>query len=169
MDENGSRRRERRANSTPPKHSEGRIDFLLNSEEKILQSIAGRAPVPKILNEICTALDCQIGSIVSLISLPEDDVTSTSQMARNAALFGLHVFFSTGVFAESGEELGALEVYCSTPRDPVSDEVHLMERAACLAAISIECDIRKREMANWSIPKELPVRGTAQKSRARLN
>src|SRR5580658_5137162 len=127
MDEHRSRRRERRLIPMQPQHPEGRVHYLLEAEEQILRSIAVRAPVPQILNEICTALDCQIGNMVSLISLPQDDIASTAEVARNAALFGLHIFSSAGIFGDCGEELGSLEMYCCTARNPSSPELQLIE------------------------------------------
>lgn len=118
--------------------SESRAHYLLEAEEQILRLIAARAAVPEILNEICSALDRQIGNMVSLISAPEDDVTSTAEMARNAVLFGLHIFSSTAIFGERGEELGSLEMYCCSVRAPSVREVKLIARAVCLAAIAME-------------------------------
>ncbi len=163
MDEYRSRPREKWPTSVPLYHSDGQIQFLLNSEEKNLQWITARAPVPEILNEICTALNCQIGNIVSFISQPEDDVTNTAEIARNAALFGLHFFSSAGIVAESGDELGSLEIYCYAPLKPSSHELHLIERAACLAGIAIERNIQKGQKTNWRIPEEGPVQGTSGK------
>lgn len=140
MDEDRSRPRERRLIPVPCHDSEGRIQYLLNAEERILQSISARTPVSAILNEICTALDCQMGNMVSLISLRKDETTSVAEIARNAELFGLYIFLSVGIFAESGEELGSLEMYCCNPRNPSRGEIQLIERAACLAAIAIERD-----------------------------
>lgn len=146
-----------------PRHSEGRIQYLLKAEEQILRSISARAPVPQILNGICCALDCQIGNMVSLISLPENDATSAAEIARNAALFGLYIFFSAGIVAESGEELGSLEMYCCVPRNPSLREFQLIERAACLAAIAIERDIEADHRANVGIQENPPVRGNGRK------
>jgi hypothetical protein len=161
MDEHRSRHRERRLIPVQLQRSEGRVQYLLEAEEQILRSIAVRAPVPEILNEICTALDCQIGNMVSLISMPEDDIASAAEIARNAALFGLHIFSSTGVFNERGEELGSLEMYCCTERNPSSNELQLIERAVCLAAIAMECDTKAGHQANHRMPEKGTARGNA--------
>jgi len=139
---------------TQPQQSEGRVHYLLEAEEQILRSIAARAAVPEILNEICTALDRQIGNMVSLISAPEDDVASAAEIARNAGLFGLHIFSSTGIFGECGEDLGSLEMYCCTARDPSTHEVKLIARAACLAAIAMESRTKPGYQADHRIPKK---------------
>lgn len=143
-----------------PRDSEGRIQYLMNAEESIVRAISARSPVPEILNEICIALDRQIGNMVSLISRFEDRATSLSEIARNAALFGLHIFSSVGIFAESGDELGSLEMYCCTPRHPSPFELRLIERGACLAAIAIECDTGPGHSADRRIPEKGYVRRT---------
>jgi hypothetical protein len=163
MDKFHSRSRERWEIPVPPRHSEDRIQYLLKAEEQILRSITTRAPLPGILNEICSALDCQIGNMVSLISLAEDDATSAADIGRNAALFGLYIFFSAGIVAESGEELGSLELYCCVPRNPSPREFQLIERAACLAALAIDRDMEAGHYANCRIPENRPVRGNALK------
>jgi hypothetical protein len=147
MDEHRSRQRERRWMPVQLQHSEGRVQYVLEAEEQILRSIAVRAPVSQILNEICTSLDRQIGGMVSLISLPEDDVASTADTARNAALFGLHIFFSAGIYGDRGEELGSLEMYCCIARDPSIHELQWIERAVCLAAIALECSHKASQRA----------------------
>ena len=116
MDEQRFRQGVRRLIPWQLQHSEGKVQYLLEAEEQILRSIAVRAPVPRILNEICTALDCRIGNMVSLISLREDEVGDTVEIARNAALFGLYIFFSGPIFGASGGEIGSLEMYCCTAR-----------------------------------------------------
>ena len=144
-----------------PQHSEGRVRYLLEAEEQILRSIALRAPLPKILNEICTALDCQIGNMVSLISLPEDDLASATEIARNAALFGLHIFFSGSIFGQCGAELGSLEMYCCLARNPSPYELQLTGRAACLAAMAMECGAKVGHRTSHGAPEEGPASGNA--------
>lgn len=118
--------------------AEEKVQYTSGLEEHVLQSISSRAPLPKVLNEICSVLDCQIGNVVSLISLPGKDVGDLEEIARNAALFGLYTFCSEGVFGKSDELLGFLEMYSSVARSPNSSEFHLIERAMCLAAIAIQ-------------------------------
>lgn len=118
--------------------AEEKVQYASRMEEHVLQSISSRAPLPKVLNEICSVLDCQIGNVVSLISVPGEDVGDLEEIARNAALFGLCTFCSEGVFSENDELLGFLEMYSSVARNPNSSEFHLIERAMCLAAIAIQ-------------------------------
>jgi len=131
--------------SVPPRYSVDRIQYLLKTEEQILQSISARAPISTILDDICAALDCQIGNTVSLISVPGNNVMSAAEVSSSAALFGLHVFVSVVIRAESVEELGSLEMYCCVLRNPTPREFQLIERAVCLAAVAIK---RYRETGN---------------------
>ena len=117
---------------------DGKTQYLLRAEEQLLQSISSRASLPKVLNEICSALDFQIDNVVSLITLPSDDPSELGGIAMDAARFGLHNFCCEGVPAENDELLGFLEMYCSVPREPTAEEVQLIERAKCLAAIAIK-------------------------------
>jgi hypothetical protein len=124
--------------SVPPCYSADSIQYLLQGEEQIFQSISARAPISKILNDICDALDCQIGNTVSLISVPGNNVMSAAEVSSSAALFGLHIFLSVAIGAESVEELGSLEMYCCVSRNPSPRELQLIERAVCLAAVAIK-------------------------------
>ena len=114
-----------------------KVQYTSRLEEHVLQSISSRAPLSKVLNEICSVLDRQIGNVVSLISLPEEDAGDLEAIARNAALFGLYTFCSEGVFGESDELLGFLEMYSNMARNPNASEFQLIERAMCLAAVAI--------------------------------
>jgi len=120
-------------------HASGNeIQYLLIAEEQLLQSISGRAPLPEILHKICTALDSEIGNIISLFSLPNDKATALAAIARSATLFGLYNFCSADVVGGNGELLGSLEMYCSAPRRPFSSDLPLIERATYLAAVAIK-------------------------------
>ena len=118
--------------------SGGEIQYVLREEEQILQSISGGAPLPKILHKICDALDLEIGKMISLVSLPNDDATSLATIARSAGVFGLHKFCSAPVAGGNDELLGSLEMYSCHPRRPFLPEVRLIERATCLAAVAIK-------------------------------
>jgi hypothetical protein len=114
-----------------------RIQYLFSAEEQLLHSISARAPLPEVLNGICSALDCQVGNVVSVVFLPSDDASEIATIAENAALFGLHTLCSECIVAENDELLGSLEMYCTDPRSLSAGEVQLIERAKCLAAIAI--------------------------------
>jgi len=46
----------------PQRPFEDELQYLLGSEEQILQSISGRAPLADVLDKICLSLNCQIGT-----------------------------------------------------------------------------------------------------------
>ena len=127
------------------RHSGDSAQYLLKTEQHILQLISARAPIAKIMNEICYALDCQIGNMVSVVALSDGDSMSAGQIAENAALFGLHVFFATDIATDGGERLGTLEMYSIVRRKPSPRELPLIARAVCLAAIAVRravtCDV----------------------------
>jgi hypothetical protein len=159
MDEYRSRHRDRPQERQPHPNSGEGIQFLLSAEEQLLQSISARAPLPELLNGICSALDCQIGNVVSLISLPGDDAGNLAAIAMNAGLFGLYTFWSEGIVAENDELLGTLEIYCCVPRSPSLEEFQLIERAKCLAAIAIKLDKAADHQGNCGTRGDRPVRG----------
>jgi len=148
----------------PGSDCEAKVQFSSRVEEQVLQSTSTETPLPKILNEICIALDCHIGNVVSLISLPEDDPVEVAAMALNAARFGLYAFCSEEIVGENAEPLGYLEMYCSLRRKPSAGEHQFIERAKCLAAIAIKshheagqqgnCGNRPvpRRLLEWPVP-----------------
>jgi hypothetical protein len=117
-----------------------KIQYLLGAEEHLVQTIFTRAPLPKVLNGICSTLDCQIGGVVSLISLSAIDKCDSATISLNAALFGLFIFHSGRVLAENNKQLGCLKMYTSVPRMPTAKECQLIERAKCVAAIAIKLE-----------------------------
>jgi hypothetical protein len=150
----GSRGSEKRSKH---RHSENKGQCVLSAEEQLLQLISARAPLPELLNSICGALDCDIGNVVSLISLREDDRADGAAMARNARHFGLYPFCSAGVFVENDELLGSLEMYPCVPGSPSVEELSLIERATCLAAIAIERCNEAGDHENRRIRAHRPV------------
>jgi hypothetical protein len=138
---------------------EERMQFSWNAEERLFQSISTGMPLPRMLNEICIALDCHIGNVVSLISLPGKDPNELAAIARNAARFGLYTFCSEEVAAEDGEPLGSLEIYCSPRRSPSGGDLQCIERAKCLAAIAIERHQKSPHPGNFGRSRNRAVRG----------
>ena len=137
MDDHNFRSREGLQERWPRRSSGCEIQYLLKREEQLLQSISARTPLPETLRKICNALDSEIGNMMSIISLPDDDATGLAAVAKSAALFGLYKFCSATVVGGNDEVLGSLEMYCSVPRNPFLREVQLIERATCLAAVAI--------------------------------
>jgi hypothetical protein len=151
MDENRSRRRDRLRQCEPHPDSAKGMQFSLQAEEQLFRAFSSRASLPDLLNRICSALDCQIGNVVSLISLPGDDATDLAVVAGNARLFGLYIFCSAGVLDENDKPLGSLETYCCVPRSPSPEDFQLIDRATCLAAIAIDLHKEAGRHANrWT-------------------
>jgi GAF domain-containing protein len=139
--------------------SDDKIQYLMRAEEQLLQSIPARTPLLEVLDRICSAINSQIGSIVSLISLPGNDVTEHIEIARIAGLFGLHAFCSADVVADNGELLGSMEMYSCVPRGPSPREFELIKRATCLAAIAIKRHNITSHHDYRCIHRNRPVRG----------
>jgi hypothetical protein len=159
MDESPSRADERWQISVPSRASGRTIQYLLKAERRILESISARAPLREILNEIGSALDCQIANIASLISLPSSDTGESATNDMNATLFGLYTFCSASLVAANHELLGSLKIYCGTPQSPSLEEFQLIERAACLAAIAIEHDVEAGHRAGLRVHEKQPMPG----------
>jgi hypothetical protein len=138
---------------------DGKIQYSLRAEEQLLRLISNRVPLATVLNEICSALDCQIGSVVSLIALPVDDPDELAEIAGNAALFGLHTFCSECVAAGNGQVLGSLQMYSCDSRTPTASEWEWIERAKCLAAIAIQRHEEQAQHWDTGAPGGRQVRG----------
>jgi hypothetical protein len=169
MNEQNSGSLDRSQNRKANRNFADKIQYLLNEEKQLLQSIATRAPLPGILNGICSALDCQIGNVVSYISVPGDFAGEPAVMAMNAARFGLHTFCSGSVADENDEPLGSLEMYCCVPRLPSPREFELIERAKCLARIAIKLHNGAEHHGKCGIRGNRTVRGRVLEWPASMN
>jgi hypothetical protein len=149
--------------------SDDRIQYLLRAEEQLLHSISTHVALPKVLNEICSAIDLQIGNVVSLISLPGDDPGELAAIAGNAALFGLYTFYSEGIADENEVPVGFLEMFCSVDRSPNAGELQLIERAKCLIAIAIQRHHDGAEKGNRTVRADMAARGRLPESPDSLN
>jgi GAF domain-containing protein len=110
----------------------------LPGEKNILDLISMGAPLPEVLNNVCTAIDLQIGNIVSVVLLPEDTERDFKTITRGALQFGLRLYWSADIpFGDQGV-LGSFEMYCCVPRTPTAFELKLIERATHLAALAIQ-------------------------------
>jgi hypothetical protein len=138
MNRNNSRARSTfRANNLradPPDE----VHHLLRFEKEILQSISAGNLLADVLNQICSALDCQIGNVVSVIAPAGNYACDFAAIAAKAELFGLSVFCSEKILAENNVLLGSLDMYCIFPRTPSPAQFPLIERAKCLAILAIK-------------------------------
>jgi hypothetical protein len=111
---------------------------LLAGEGQLLELISEGAPLPQVLDKVCTALDVQVGNVVSLVLFPDDKEHTLHTVAQSAAEFGLTPFSCTAILSPSEEFFGTLEIYCCFPRKPNLNESELIERAAHLASLAIQ-------------------------------
>jgi hypothetical protein len=112
-----------------------RTDLL--GEKNILDLISTGAPLPEVLNHLCTAIDLQIGNIVSVVLLPEDTERDFKTVARGALQFGLCLYCSADIPFRDQGVLGSFEMYCCVPRTPTASELKVIQRATYLAALAI--------------------------------
>ncbi len=132
------RSHERTEEGGPQVHAAGEIQYLLRAEKRLCDAISGRTPLAEMLHQICEALNAEIGNMISLVALPNEDASGLAEIVKTAKLFGLHKFCSADVVGGKNEILGSLEIYCTDPRRPFQRDVALIERATCLAAVAIQ-------------------------------
>jgi len=109
----------------------------LPGEKRIVELISKGAPLAEILNNLCTAIDLQLGNIVSVMLLPNDTERDFKTIAHGALQFGLHLYWSADIALWDESVLGSFEMYCCVPRTPTASELELIRRATHLAAIAI--------------------------------
>jgi hypothetical protein len=120
-----------------PQESES-IQTLQFSEGHVLELICAGAALPDVLDKICTALDVQMGNVVSVVLFLDDDEHFTHTIAQYGAECGLSVFSCTAILSQSDELLGTFEIYSWLRRSPTGNETMLIERATSLAALAIQ-------------------------------
>jgi len=114
------------------------MQSLLAGEGLLLELIIAGAPLPEVLDTVCTALDVQVGNVVSVVLFPDDEEHTLHTFAQSAAAFGLSAFSCTTILSRNGEFLGTLEMYSCFLRGPTPSEKKLIERATHLAALVIQ-------------------------------
>ena len=68
--------------------------------------ISTGAPLPEILNNLCTTVDLQVGNIVSVMLLPDDTERDFNTIAKGALQFGLHLYWSADIALRDEDVLG---------------------------------------------------------------
>jgi hypothetical protein len=109
----------------------------LLGEKSILELISRGATLAEILNNLCTAIDLQLGNIVSVMLLPDDTERDFKTIAHGALQFGLHLYWSADIGLGDEDVLGSFEMYCCVPRKPTAFELRLIQRATHMAALAI--------------------------------
>jgi hypothetical protein len=157
MDESQSRFYKKWQIPMAPQGTEEDFAAGLKSGRAILDSISARAPLAKTLNDICGALDCQLGNTVSLISITGRNAESLAEAAQPEAILGLQIFSSKKVLNERGEELGLMETYSCVPRTATDGELQLVQEAHRLAALAIGREMSGTGRANSRALDNQPV------------
>jgi hypothetical protein len=116
----------------------GRKKPDLWGEKRILDLISMGTPLAEVLNNLCTAIDLQIGNIVSVMLLHDDTERDFKTIASGALQFGLHLYWSADIPLRDEDVLGSFEMYCCVPRTPTAFELKLIHRATHLAALAIQ-------------------------------
>jgi GAF domain-containing protein len=126
------------------------IPTVLVGESSLLELISTDAPLTEVLNKICAALDVQLGNVVSVVLYADEDEHFTHTIAKSAAQFGLFIFSRSAILSVSEDLLGTLEVYCCFQASPTPSESNLIEQAAHLAALAIQC--HNHQQSSGSVP-----------------
>jgi len=137
MREDGRRSKWVSRRSRSQRYGINRKRTYLLGEKNILDMISVGAPLVEVLNNLCTAIDLQIGNIVSVMLLPNDTERDFKTIAKGALQFGLHLYWSADIPLRDGDVLGSFEMYCCIPRTPKAFELKLIQRATHLAALAI--------------------------------
>jgi hypothetical protein len=127
------------------------LQTLLAGEGQLLEMISAGAPLPQILDRVCSTLDMQVGNVVSLVLFPDDQEHTLHNIAQSAADFGLSAFSCTPILSEDEKFFGTLEMYCCVSRVPTVGESELIDRAAHLAALVIQHHNHELEAEDWSL------------------
>lgn len=117
-----------------------KLQSLLAGEGALLELIVAGVPLPEVLDTVCTALDLQVGNVVSVVLLPDDEEHKLHTFAESAEAFGLSAFSVTTILSPNGKFLGTLEMYSCVSREPTPCETKLIERAMHIAALAIQND-----------------------------
>jgi GAF domain-containing protein len=136
---------------------------VLVGESRILELISTGAPLQELLNKICSALDFQVGNIVSVALSLKEDAHSLNELAERAVQCGLYVFSCCAILSKRDQLLGTLETYSCLPGIPTVNQTRFILRASELAALAIE--LRDREHEPWNFT--LPWRCAAQRNSRR--
>ncbi len=126
----------------------GKKQTDLTGEKRIRDLISIGAPLAEVLNNLCTAIDLQIGNIVSVMLLPDDMERDFKTIARGALQFGLHLYWSADIPLRDEDVLGSFEMYCCVPRTPTAFELKLIHRATHLAALAIRRYYRDEDLSS---------------------
>lgn len=138
MDNNKSRTKWMLTESRPYRRGNDVRRRLLVGERQIVELISLGAPLPGILNKLCTAIDLQIGNAVSLVLPPDEQDKDLLSITRLATECGLCVFSSRSILSSERSLLATLQIYCCDQRRPTPHEAQLITRVVHLAAVALQ-------------------------------
>jgi len=150
MDDHQSRTTRAPRELWPYQHCNDVSRGQLVGEGHILELISLGAPLLGILNRLCTAIDVQIGNVVSLVVLANGEENQLGPLTRSAMQVGLSVFSSSGIRSRDNSLLGTFQIYCCDQRRPTRQEFQLIGRAVQLAAIALQ---RNTDKENFEKPR----------------
>ncbi len=119
-------------------------------ERQILEMIVLGAPLPETLNRLCSIIDVEIGDVVSVVSLADEEGIHFCAKAQSAVQVGLTLFSSTDIVSRSRTLLGTLEIYGCDPRLPTAVETQVIQRVARLAAVALQRHKDAEELERFS-------------------
>jgi len=119
-------------------------------ERHILELISLGAPLKEILNKLCASMDRQIGNVVSVVLLPDQDENPLYSISQCAVQAGLNVFSSTPILSRDRTFLGTLQIFRCDQRHTTQREIQLIERVVCLAAVALrrQMDVERFERSS---------------------
>jgi hypothetical protein len=138
MNNDKSRTNWMQAESRPDRRCNDVRRRLLVGERQIVELISLGAPLPGILNKLCAAIDFQIGNVVSLLLLPDEQDHDLLSIVQLATECGLSVFSSRSILSSDRSLLGTLQIYCCEQRRPNPHEAQLIARVIHLAAVALQ-------------------------------
>jgi GAF domain-containing protein len=125
---------------------------VLVGESRIFELISTGGPLQELLDRICSALDFQVGNVVSVALSLEEDAHSLNELAEQAVQFGLYVFSCCAILSKREQLLGTLETYNCLRRIPTVSQTRLILRASQLAGLAIERQDREDQPWNFTLP-----------------
>ena len=114
------------------------VPTVLIGESLLLELIPTDIPLAEMLNKICSALDVQVGNVISVVLSWEENQHSLDELAEQAARFGLYLFSCCAMLSKNQQLLGTLETYSCLLKNPSVDEARVIQRASQLAALAIQ-------------------------------
>lgn len=114
------------------------VPTALIGESQLHELISTDKPLAEVLNRICSALDVQIGNVISVALCRDKNRRSLNEFAEQAARCGLYLFSCCAILSTNQQLLGTLETYSCLLKNPTVDETRLIQRASQFAALAFQ-------------------------------